>query len=63
MLARLGRDAVLDLFEGADGWDIVEQALAMRKGLIFVTATSATGSWLAHMSPRVAFRSTRSRAG
>jgi len=43
MLARLGRDAVLDLFEGADGWDIVEQALAMRKGLIFVTGH--LGNW------------------
>src|SRR5690349_16985555 len=43
MLARLGRDAVLDLFDGADGWDIVDQALAKRKGLIFVTGH--LGNW------------------
>jgi len=43
MLARLGRDAVLDLFDGADGWDVVEQALAKRKGLIFVTGH--LGNW------------------
>jgi KDO2-lipid IV(A) lauroyltransferase len=43
MLARLGRDAVLDLFDDADGWDVVEQALAMRKGLIFVTGH--LGNW------------------
>ena len=43
MLARLGPDAVLDLFEGTDGWDVVEQALAKRKGLIFVTGH--LGNW------------------
>src|SRR4030095_6554599 len=43
MLARLGRDAVLDLFDGADGWDVVEQALAKRKGLIVVTGH--LGNW------------------
>jgi KDO2-lipid IV(A) lauroyltransferase len=43
MLARLGRDAVLDLFDGADGWDVVEQALAKQKGLIFVTGH--LGNW------------------
>jgi KDO2-lipid IV(A) lauroyltransferase len=43
MLARLGRDAVLDLFDGADGWDVVEEALAKRKGLIFVTGH--LGNW------------------
>ncbi len=43
MLARLGRDAVLDLFEGADAWDVVEQALAKGKGLIFVTGH--LGNW------------------
>jgi len=43
MLARLGRDAVLGLFDGADGWDVVEQALAKRKGLIFVTGH--LGNW------------------
>ena len=43
MLARLGRDAVLDLFDGADRWDVVEQALAKGKGLIVVTGH--LGNW------------------
>lgn len=43
MLARLGRDAVLDLFEGADGWDAVASALARGRGLIFVTGH--LGNW------------------
>jgi len=43
MLARLGRDAVLDLFEGADSWDAVEQALAKGRGLILVTGH--LGNW------------------
>ena len=43
MLARLGRGAVLDLFEGADSWDAVEQALAKGRGLILVTGH--LGNW------------------
>ena len=43
MLARLGPDTVLDLFEGADSWDVVEGALAKGKGLILVTGH--LGNW------------------
>jgi KDO2-lipid IV(A) lauroyltransferase len=43
MLARLEPNAVLDLFEGADGWSAVEDALALGRGLIFVTGH--LGNW------------------
>jgi KDO2-lipid IV(A) lauroyltransferase len=43
ILPRLGRDAVLGLFEGVDQWPVVEQALAKRRGLIFVTGH--LGNW------------------
>ena len=43
MLARLEPTAVLDLFEGADGWSAVEQALSLGRGLIFVTGH--LGNW------------------
>jgi KDO2-lipid IV(A) lauroyltransferase len=43
MLSRLKRDAVLDLFEGADGWESVDRALRLRRGLIFVTGH--LGNW------------------
>jgi KDO2-lipid IV(A) lauroyltransferase len=43
MLARLERDAVLDLFEGVDEWSAVEGALSLGKGLIFVTGH--LGNW------------------
>jgi len=43
MLARLGRDAVLELFEGAEGWESVEAALSRGRGLIFVTGH--LGNW------------------
>jgi KDO2-lipid IV(A) lauroyltransferase len=43
ILPRLGRDAVLDLFEGADEWGAVEQALANGRGLILVTGH--LGNW------------------
>jgi KDO2-lipid IV(A) lauroyltransferase len=43
MLARLGPDAVLDLFEGVDDWGAVEQALSLGRGLIFVTGH--LGNW------------------
>jgi Kdo2-lipid IVA lauroyltransferase/acyltransferase len=43
MLARLEANAVLDLFDGADGWSVVEQALGLGRGLIFVTGH--LGNW------------------
>jgi KDO2-lipid IV(A) lauroyltransferase len=43
ILPRLGRDAVLGLFEGVDQWPVVEQALAKGRGLIFVTGH--LGNW------------------
>lgn len=43
LLARLGRDAVLDLFEGVDEWRLVEEALSRGRGLIFVTGH--LGNW------------------
>ena len=43
LLARLGRDAVLDLFEGVDEWGLVEQALSRGRGLILVTGH--LGNW------------------
>jgi KDO2-lipid IV(A) lauroyltransferase len=43
LLARLGRDAVLDLFEGVDEWNLVEEALSRGRGLIFVTGH--LGNW------------------
>jgi KDO2-lipid IV(A) lauroyltransferase len=43
MLARLGPDAVLDLFEGVDDWGAVEEALSLGRGLIFVTGH--LGNW------------------
>ena len=43
LLARLGRDAVLDLFEGVDEWALVEQALSRGRGLILVTGH--LGNW------------------
>jgi KDO2-lipid IV(A) lauroyltransferase len=43
LLARLGRDAVLDLFEGVDEWRLVEDALSHGRGLIFVTGH--LGNW------------------
>jgi KDO2-lipid IV(A) lauroyltransferase len=43
LLPSLGAGRVLDLFEGADGWDAVERGLAAGKGLIFVTGH--LGNW------------------
>jgi KDO2-lipid IV(A) lauroyltransferase len=43
MLARLGPDAVLDLFEAVDRWSVVEQAMSLGRGLIFVTGH--LGNW------------------
>jgi KDO2-lipid IV(A) lauroyltransferase len=43
LLARLGRDAVLDLFEGVDEWNLVEEGLSRGRGLILVTGH--LGNW------------------
>lgn len=43
LLASLGPSQVLDLFEGADGWEHVERARALGKGIIFVTGHH--GNW------------------
>ena len=43
LLSTLGREQVLDLFDGVDGWDAVEGGLAQGKGLIFVTGH--LGNW------------------
>ena len=39
----LGRDGLLALFEGADGWEHVERAHAQGRGIIF--ATGHVGNW------------------
>jgi KDO2-lipid IV(A) lauroyltransferase len=43
VLPRLGRNAVLDKFEGADDYDVVEEARSKGRGLIFVTGH--LGNW------------------
>jgi KDO2-lipid IV(A) lauroyltransferase len=43
LLARLGRDAVLDLFDGVDEWRLVEEGLSHGRGLILVTGH--LGNW------------------
>jgi KDO2-lipid IV(A) lauroyltransferase len=43
LLGTLPRNAVLDLFEGADNWACVERAMSAGKGLIFVTGH--LGNW------------------
>lgn len=43
ILPSLGPDAVLDLFEGADDYHVVETALSKGRGLIFVTGH--LGNW------------------
>ncbi len=43
ILPRLGPNAVLDKFEGADDYDIVEEARSKGRGLIFVTGH--LGNW------------------
>lgn len=43
MLPRLRRSAVLDLFEGADDYQLVEEALRRKRGLILVTGH--LGNW------------------
>jgi KDO2-lipid IV(A) lauroyltransferase len=43
LLPLRGRDHVLALFEGADNWDLVEQARAAGSGILFVTGH--LGNW------------------
>jgi KDO2-lipid IV(A) lauroyltransferase len=43
LLPACTREEVLDLFERVDGWDVVESALALGKGLIVVTGH--LGNW------------------
>jgi len=43
LVPALGKDGVLQLFEGCDGWDAVERALAGGKGVIIVTGH--LGNW------------------
>ena len=43
LLPGLGREGVLDLFEGVDGWEHVERAMEEKKGILFVTGH--LGNW------------------
>ncbi len=43
LLPSLGQQGVLDLFEGADGWELVEEAMEAGRGLLFVTGH--IGNW------------------
>lgn len=43
VLSTYGREQVLSLFEGTDGWPVVEEALAAGRGIIFVTGH--LGNW------------------
>ena len=43
LVPSLGKDGVLQVFEGCDGWDAVEEALAAGRGIIFVTGH--LGNW------------------
>jgi Kdo2-lipid IVA lauroyltransferase/acyltransferase len=43
LLSRVGREQVLGLFSGADGWEVVERAMAAGRGLILVTGH--LGNW------------------
>lgn len=36
LLARIGRQGVLDMFEGAEGWELIESAMAGGRGAILV---------------------------
>ncbi|HEU4563925.1 MAG TPA: lysophospholipid acyltransferase family protein [Gemmatimonadaceae bacterium] len=43
LLPSLGREQVVALFEGADGWELVEEAMKAERGLLFVTGH--LGNW------------------
>jgi KDO2-lipid IV(A) lauroyltransferase len=43
LLSRVGPQQVLERFSGAEGWDVVERAMALGRGLIFVTGH--LGNW------------------
>lgn len=43
LLPRYGPSQVLELFEGADGWELIEEALAAGRGLLFVAGH--IGNW------------------
>ena len=43
LLPGLGREGVLALFEGVDGWEHVERAMTEKKGILFVTGH--LGNW------------------
>ncbi len=43
LLPSLGQNGVLDLFEGVDGWELVEQAVGASRGLLFMTGH--IGNW------------------
>ncbi len=43
LLPGLGREGVLELFEGVDGWEHVERAMEEKKGILFVTGH--LGNW------------------
>jgi KDO2-lipid IV(A) lauroyltransferase len=43
LMSTLGKQDVLDMFEGTDNWSTVERAMAMGKGCIFVTGH--LGNW------------------
>jgi KDO2-lipid IV(A) lauroyltransferase len=43
LLPGLGREGVLALFEGVDGWEHVEHAMTEKKGILFVTGH--LGNW------------------
>lgn len=43
LLPRFGSSQVLELFEGADGWELIDEALAAGRGLLFVAGH--IGNW------------------
>lgn len=43
LMSSLGRQQLLDMFEGVDNWEVLERAMALGKGCIFVTGH--LGNW------------------
>ena len=43
LMSSLGREQLLDMFEGVDNWEVLERAMALGKGCIFVTGH--LGNW------------------